>query len=82
MLNIEEYNDNLKGRLFGLLCEYEKNRDWVKFLDSILLEYSTFPEDQRDLIYYRVYYKISSLRYLNHHYFRNTIFDCMNLLSK
>ena len=34
----EAYNNKLKSKLFGLLCEREKGRDWEKFLDSILIE--------------------------------------------
>ena len=30
-----EYKGRLKNRLFGLLCEYEKGREWRKFLDAI-----------------------------------------------
>ena len=28
----EAYNNKLKNKLFGLLCEFEKNRDWEKSL--------------------------------------------------
>ena len=31
----EAYNNKLKSKLFGLLCEREKGRDWEKFLYSI-----------------------------------------------
>ena len=79
---IEGYNNNLKNRLFGLLCEYEKNREWEKFLDSILIELLSYPEEQKSINYYRLYTKVSSLRYLSYDYFRSTIFDCMSLLSK
>ena len=80
--NLEGYNNNLKNRLFGLLCEYEKNREWEKFLDSILIELMSYPEDQKTINYYRLYTKVSSLRYLSYDYFRTTVFDCMSLLSK
>lgn len=79
---LEGYNNNLKNRLFGLLCEYEKNREWEKFLDSILIELLSYPEEQKTINYYRLYTKVSSLRYLSYDYFRSTIFDCMSLLSK
>ena len=32
------YKNKLKGRLYGLLCEKEKNGEWEKFLDSIIIE--------------------------------------------
>ena len=79
---LEGYNNNLKNRLFGLLCEREKEREWEKFLDSILIELMGIPEDERSINYYTLYAKISSLRYLKYKYFRNTVFDCMSLLGK
>ena len=79
---LEGYNNNLKNRLFGLLCEYEKGREWEKFLDSILIELISYPEEQKTINYYRLFTKVSSLRYLSYEYFRTTIFDCMSLLSK
>ena len=79
---LEGYNNNLKNRLFGLLCEYEKGREWEKFLDSILIELMSYPDDSRTINYYRLYTKVSSLRYLSYDYFRTTVFDCMSLLSK
>jgi hypothetical protein len=72
----------LKSQLYGLLCEYEKNREWESFLDSILIELMGYPEEEKTTAYYRLFYKISSLRYLSYKYFRTTIFDCMSLISK
>ena len=34
----EGYINKLKSKLFGLLCEFEKNGEWEKFLDSIITE--------------------------------------------
>lgn len=76
------YNNKLKSKLFGLLCEFEKGREWEKFLDSILTELLGIDESERSINYYILYYKISSLRFLKYEYFRSTIFDCMSLLSK
>jgi hypothetical protein len=72
----------LKSQLYGLLCEYEKERDWVAFLDSIIIELMGFPEEEKTASYYVLFHKVSSLRYLSYKYFRTTIFDCMNLISK
>ena len=74
------YNNKLKNKLFGLLCEFEKGRDWEKFLDSILIELMGQPEDKRTINYYILFYKVSSLRYLRYEYFRSTIFSCMELI--
>lgn len=78
----EGYINKLKSKLFGLLCEFEKNGEWEKFLDSIITELLGFPEDLRTINYYILLAKISSLRYLRYKYFRNTIFSCMTLLGK
>ena len=72
----------LKSQLYGLLCEYEKDRDWTAFLDSIIIELMGIPEEEKTTSYYVLFHKISSLRYLSYKYFRTTIFDCMNLISK
>ena len=34
----EGYKNKLKGRLYGLLCEREKDGEWEKFLDSLTIE--------------------------------------------
>lgn len=78
----EGYSNKLKNKLFGLLCEFEKNREWEKFLDSILIELMGFKEEEKTIDYYTLLYKISSLRFLKYEYFRTTIFDCMDLLGK
>lgn len=77
----EGYSNKLKNKLFGLLCEFEKGREWEKFLDSILIELQGFDEDEKTINYYVLYHKIASLRYLRYEYFRTTVFDCMSLLS-
>lgn len=78
----EAYNNKLKNKLFGLLCEFEKGREWEKFLDSILIELVGFSEEEKTINYYILFHKLSTLRYLKYEYFRTTIFDCMNLLGK
>lgn len=78
----EGYNNKLKNKLFGLLCEFEKSREWEKFLDSILTELMGIDEERKTINYYILYAKISSLRYLRYEYFRTTIFDCMNLVTR
>ena len=78
----EGYNNKLKNKLFGLLCEFEKEGEWEKFLDSIVIELMGYPEEEKTINYYKLFYKVSTLRYLNYKYFRKTIFDCMSLVSK
>ena len=77
-----EYNEKMRSQLFGLLCEYEKDRNWERFLDYILIELLNIDEDRKTPDYYKLYSKLSSLRYLSYKYFRTTIFDCMNLVTR
>ena len=78
----EAYDNKLKNKLFGLLCEFEKEREWEKFLDSILIELEGFDEEEKTINYYILYHKLASLRYLKYEYFRTTIFDCMGLIGR
>ena len=41
-LCMEGYYNKLKGRLYGLLCEKEKEGAWEKFLDTIIVELMGF----------------------------------------
>lgn len=78
----EAYNNKLKSKLFGLLCEREKGREWEKFLDSILVELMGYSEEEKTIDYYILFHKLSTLKYLRYDYFRGTIFDCMDLISR
>ena len=78
----DAYNNKLKSKLFGLLCEREKGRDWEKFLDSILIELMGYSEEEKTINYYTLFHKLTSLKYLRYEYFRGVIFDCMDLISK
>ena len=78
----EGYYNKLRNKYYGLLCEREKGRDWEKFLDSIVIELSGFPEEERTINWMELVNKTNSLRYLDYEYFRKTIFECMGLLSK
>ena len=78
----EAYQNKLKSKLFGLLWEREKGREWEKFLDSILIELMGYSEEERTINYYILFHKLSTLKYLRYEYFRGTIFDCMDLISK
>ena len=71
----EAYDNKLKNKLFGLLCEFEKGRDWEKFLDSILIELMGYPEEEKSIYYFTLFYKLSTLKYLKYEYFRSTIFS-------
>lgn len=78
----EEYLQNLSGRLYGLLCEFEKDGTWGKFLDAILIELMGIPEKFHSPVFYTLYYKLSTLKYVKYEYFRRNIFDSIELLKK
>ncbi len=76
------YRDKLKSKLFGVLREFEKDRQWEKFLDSILIDLMGYPEEEKTINYYTLWHKLTALKYLKYEYFRTTIFDCMELIDK
>lgn len=76
------YLNKLKNKIYGLLCEQEKNGEWEKFLDSIICELIGFDETQKTINYYILLSKLSSLRFLRYEYFRKTIFECIGLIDK
>ena len=78
----DAYLNKLRNKIFGLLCEYEREREWESFLDSILTELIGWDDTKKTINYYILFSKLSSLRYLRYEYFRKTIFDCMGLVSK
>lgn len=80
-VTLEGYKSKLKGRLYGLLCEKEKNGEWEKFLDTIVIEIRGLEPEERSINYWALLAKLQSLRYLSYEYFRKTIFECMNLVG-
>ena len=76
------YLNKLKNKIYGLLCEQEKNGEWEKFLDSIICELIGYDESQKTINYYILLSKLSSLRFLRYEYFRKTILECIGLIDK
>ena len=75
----EAYGDKMKNRLYGLLREREKNGEWEKFLDTILVELMGL-EEADCINNWALIGKLHSLRFLSYEYFRKTIFECINLV--
>ena len=82
------YLNKLKGRLQGLLCEREKDREWEKFYDNIMIELMGFPEEKRTINYEILCRKFSACKYLRFSYFRLVIslllafpYQCSNMPS-
>jgi len=62
-----------------LLCEREKDGEWEKFLDSILVELIGLGADS--INWWPLIGKLHMLKYLSYEYFRKTIFECINLVG-
>lgn len=73
------YKNKLKGRLYGLLCEKEKEGEWEKFLDSIVIELMGLGPNS--INYWALIGKMLSLRYLSYDKFRRTVFEAINLVG-
>ena len=73
------YKNKLKGRLYGLLCEREKDGEWEKFLDSIIIELDGL--GAQSINWWPLRGKVTMLKYLSYEYFRKTIFECINLVG-
>jgi len=73
------YKNKLKGRLYGVLCEREKDGEWEKFLESIIIEVNGLGANC--INWWPLQGKLHILKYLSYEYFRKTIFECMNLIS-
>lgn len=78
----QEYLKRLRNKLYGILCEKEKGREWEKFLENILIELMGIPDSAKNLYFYTIFYKLSSCKFLEYKYFRNNILECMGLLDR
>lgn len=78
----DKHKEVLKNRLYGLLCEREKDGSWEDFLDNILLDLNNFQEEDRSYEYYVLISKLASCRYISYKYYRKVIFECMNLIDR
>ena len=73
------YKNKLKGRLYGLLCEREKDGEWEKFLDSLIIE--LYGIGANSINWWPLMGKVNMLKYMSYEYFRKTVFECMNLVG-
>ncbi len=78
-VTFDGYKNKLKGRLYGLLCEREKDGEWEKFLDSIIIELMGLGANS--INWWPLLGKLALLRYLSYEYFRKNIFECINLVN-
>lgn len=80
--HVARHKEVLKNRIYGLLCEKEKDGSWEEFLDNILIDLGNFSEEYKTYEYYVLMTKLSICRYLSYKYYRKTIFECMNLIDR
>lgn len=78
---MEGYREYLKGKYFGILNDYEKNKDFDKLLDSLLRDLIGAQEQYDSIHLVNLFAKTASLRYLKYKYFRSTIMECMKLVE-
>ena len=78
----EAYRDKMKKKLYGLLREREKDGEWEKYLDTILIELAGYDDNNKTIEYYTLYAKLAACKYLSFKYYRKTIFECMNLFDR
>lgn len=78
-VTFDGYKNKMKNRIYALLCEKEKDGEWEKFLDTILIEIQGLKG--QSINWWMLIGKLNSLRFLSFDYFRKTIFDCMNLVG-
>ena len=76
----EGYKSKLIGRLYGLLCEKEKNGEWEKFLNTIVIELMGLEEELDSINYWALRGKLQALKLLSYENFRKTVFECINLV--
>ena len=78
-VTFDGYKGKLKGRLYGLLCEREKDGEWEKFLDTLIIELRGLGANS--INWWPLMGKLNALKYMSYEYFRKTIFECINLVG-
>lgn len=78
-VTFDGYKKKLVDRLYGLLCEREKNGEWEKYLESIQIELRGFSGDS--INYWRLLGNIGCLKLLSFAAFRRTIFECIHIVQ-
>ena len=75
-------DEDARNKLLSEVDSLKKFTEFEKFLDSLLIEFYQFNEEDKTINYYRLIEKLSKMKYLRFSYFRPLIFECMNLIDK
>lgn len=76
------YQNKVASKLYGLLCEREKNGNWEDFLKNIHIEVLGLMNIVQSIHYWELLAKVGALRWLNYKAFRETIFNCIELVKE
>ena len=63
------YVNYLKGKYFGILNDYEKNKDFDKLLESLLIDLIGAKEQYDSIHLNNLFANTASLKYLKYKYF-------------
>ena len=75
------YKNKLKGKIFKLLPLREEKGQWLKFLDTLLMELYGLYDQYESINYISLIAKLNFLRYANFYYYRKTILECIGLVE-
>ena len=63
---VDGYVNYLKGKYFGILNDYEKNKDFDKLLESLLIDLIGAKEQYDSIHLNNLFAKTASLKYLKY----------------
>lgn len=75
------YANYLKGKLYGILQDCEKGKNYDGLLESLQSDLIGALEEYDSIQMVNLFHKISSLKFLKYKYFRKTVMDCMKLID-
>ena len=75
------FKNSLKNQIFKLLPMREKNEEWEKHLETLMLEMYGADLAFATINFYRVISKLAILPFLEYKYFRKTVFECLSLID-
>ena len=77
----EGYANYLKGKLYGILSDCEKGKEYDKLLESLEADLIGALDEYDCIQMNTLFTKVSSLKFLKYKYFRKNIMDCMKLVD-